>query len=121
MWSPAIVDGEPRFCRRGGSNSYVSSPFCNSIDLIAWLSQLTRQLNVRFEERFPNEPDVRLARHALAGFCERFDAAHVAADHLPPEFPGQAPRPCVLELMGQVIDEGRHAVRDLRHLVMVAL
>ncbi len=80
------------------------------------LRQLTRQLNVRFEERLSERTRIAQDLHdtLLQGFVSASMQLHVAADHLPDDSPARAPLSRVLELMGQVIDEGRNAVRDLR-------
>jgi len=50
----------------------------------------------------------------LQGFVGASMQLHVAADRLPDDSPAKPPVNHILELMGQVIEEGRNAVRGLR-------
>jgi ligand-binding sensor domain-containing protein/signal transduction histidine kinase len=80
------------------------------------LRGLTRQLNVRFEERLAERTRIAQELHdtLLQGFLSASMQLHVAVDRLPPDSPAKSPLGRVLELMGQVIEEGRNAVRGLR-------
>lgn len=80
------------------------------------LRQLTRQLNVRFEERLAERTRIAQELHdtLLQGFLSASMQLHVAADRLPPDSPSKSSLDRVLQLMTQVIDEGRNAVRGLR-------
>lgn len=80
------------------------------------LRQLTRQMNVRFEERLSERTRIAQELHdtLLQGFLSASMQLHVAVDRLPPESPARKSLGRVLELMTQVIDEGRNAVRGLR-------
>ena len=80
------------------------------------LHQLTRQLNVRFEERLRERTRIAQELHdtLLQGFLSASMQLHVAVDQLPPESPAKPLVSRVVELMGQVIEEGRNAVRGLR-------
>jgi ligand-binding sensor domain-containing protein/signal transduction histidine kinase len=77
---------------------------------------LTRQLNVRFEERLGERTRIAQELHdtLLQGFLSASMQLHVAVDRLPPDSPAKATLSRVLNLMGQVIQEGRNAVRGLR-------
>lgn len=80
------------------------------------LHQLTRQLNVRFEERLAERTRIAQDLHdtLLQGFLSASMQLHVAADAVPD---GSAAKPRIeriLELMAQVIQEGRNAVQGLR-------
>lgn len=80
------------------------------------LHQLTRQMNLRFEERLAER--VRIARELhdtlLQGFLSASMQLHVAVDQLPVDSPAKPRLGRVLELMGQVIEEGRNAIRGIR-------
>ncbi|WP_321475560.1 two-component regulator propeller domain-containing protein [uncultured Paludibaculum sp.] len=80
------------------------------------LLQLTRQLNIRFEERLAERTRIAQDLHdtLLQGFLSASMQLHVAADTLPDESAAKPRLERILKLMGQVIDEGRHAVQGLR-------
>ncbi len=80
------------------------------------LRQLTSQLNVRFEERLAERTRIAQELHdtLLQGFLSASMQLHVAVDRLPPESPSLHSLSRVLQLMQQVIEEGRNAVRGLR-------
>jgi signal transduction histidine kinase/ligand-binding sensor domain-containing protein len=78
--------------------------------------KLTKQLNVRFEERLAERTRIAQELHdtLLQGFLSASMQLHVANDHLAPDSQAKPLVGRVLELMGQVIEEGRNAVRGLR-------
>jgi signal transduction histidine kinase/ligand-binding sensor domain-containing protein len=80
------------------------------------LRQLTRQLNVRFEERIGERTRIAQELHdtLLQGFLSASMQLHVAVDRLPEDSPAKSSLSRVLQLMSQVIEEGRNAVRGLR-------
>ena len=80
------------------------------------MSRLTRQLNVRFEERLAERTRIAQDLHdtLLQGFLSASMQLHVMADRLPEESSLRSTLSRILELMGRVIEEGRNAVRDLR-------
>lgn len=80
------------------------------------LRRLTRQLNVRFEERLAERTRIAQDLHdtLLQGFLSASMQLHVAADHLPVDSSAKPLISRVLELMRQVIDEGRTALKGLR-------
>jgi ligand-binding sensor domain-containing protein/signal transduction histidine kinase len=80
------------------------------------LRQLTKQLNVRFEERLGERTRIAQELHdtLLQGFLSASMQLHVAVDRLPEESPSRTSLTRVLQLMSQVIEEGRNAVRGLR-------
>jgi signal transduction histidine kinase len=80
------------------------------------LYQLTRQLNVRFEERLAERTRIAQELHdtLLQGFLSASMQLHVAVDKLPADSSSKPLFNRVLQLMSQVIDEGRNAVRGLR-------
>jgi signal transduction histidine kinase/ligand-binding sensor domain-containing protein len=78
--------------------------------------QVWRRLNARFEERLAERTRIAQELHdtLLQGFVSASMQLHVAADGLPEDSPTRASLGRVHQLMRQVIDEGRHAVRGLR-------
>jgi signal transduction histidine kinase len=87
-----------------------------------WHYQATRKLNRRFEERFAERMLVAQELHdtLLQGMLSASMQLHVAVDQLPPESPVRPGLNRVLQLMGQVIDEGRTTLRGLRSSVETA-
>jgi signal transduction histidine kinase len=77
---------------------------------------VTRRLNGRFEERLAERTRIAQELHdtLLQGFLSASMQVHVATDKLPADSPGRPVLTRALELMRQVIDEGRNAVRGLR-------
>jgi signal transduction histidine kinase/ligand-binding sensor domain-containing protein len=80
------------------------------------LRHLTRQLNVRFEERLAERTRIAQDLHdtLLQGVISASMQLHVAVDRLPDDSKAKPPLGRILQLMGQVIEEGRNAVRGLR-------
>jgi signal transduction histidine kinase len=80
------------------------------------IRQMTRQLHVRFEERLSERTRIAQDLHdtLLQGVLSASMQLHVADDHLPVNSPAKPIMNRVLGLMGQVIDDGRNAVRGLR-------
>jgi signal transduction histidine kinase/ligand-binding sensor domain-containing protein len=80
------------------------------------LHNLTRQLNVRFEERLAERTRIAQELHdtLLQGFLSASMQLNVAVDRLPAESPARSPLARVLQLMTRVIEEGRNAVQGLR-------
>jgi ligand-binding sensor domain-containing protein/signal transduction histidine kinase len=80
------------------------------------LHQVTRRMNVRFEERLAERTRIAQELHdtLLQGFLSASMQVHVAADRLPEESQAKPILTRALQLMGQVIEEGRNAVRGLR-------
>jgi ligand-binding sensor domain-containing protein/signal transduction histidine kinase len=80
------------------------------------LRQVARQLNIRFEERLAERTLIAQELHdtLLQGFMSASMQLHVAADRLPADSPARPALTRVLQLMRQVIDEGRNALRGLR-------
>jgi len=81
-----------------------------------WHYQVTKKLNLRFEERLGERMRVAQELHdtLLQGVLSASMQLHVAVDQLPPESPVRPGLDHVLQLMGQVIDEGRTTLRGLR-------
>jgi signal transduction histidine kinase/ligand-binding sensor domain-containing protein len=80
------------------------------------LLDLTRQLNVRFEERLAERTRIAQELHdtLLQGFLSASMQLHVAVDRLPQDSAAKPSLSRILSLMSQVIEEGRNAVRGLR-------
>lgn len=80
------------------------------------LRQLTRQMSVRFEERLAERLRIAQELHdtLLQGFLSASMQLHVVVDNLPADAPARAPLGHIQQLVGQVIEEGRNAVRGLR-------
>ena len=80
------------------------------------LLRTTRQLHVRFEERLAERTRIAQDLHdtLLQGFLSASMQLHVADDRIATDSPAKPIVGRVLQLMGQVIEEGRNAVRGLR-------
>jgi signal transduction histidine kinase len=77
---------------------------------------LTRQLNVRFQERLAERTRIAQELHdtLLQGFVSASMQLDVAEDQLPDDSPTKPLLRRVLQLMGRVTEEGRNALRGLR-------
>jgi ligand-binding sensor domain-containing protein/signal transduction histidine kinase len=77
---------------------------------------LTRQMNMRFEERLAERTRIAQELHdtLLQGFLSASMQLHVVNDRLAADSPEKPLVVRVLEVMGRVIQEGRDAVRGLR-------
>jgi ligand-binding sensor domain-containing protein/signal transduction histidine kinase len=77
---------------------------------------VTKQLNVRFEERLAERTRIAQELHdtLLQGFLSASMQLDVAVDRLPADSPARSPLTRVLQLMSQVTEEGRNAVQGLR-------
>jgi signal transduction histidine kinase/ligand-binding sensor domain-containing protein len=80
------------------------------------MRQLAKRLNLRFEERLAERNRIAQELHdtLLQGFLSASMQVHVAADSLPAGSPAGPTLTRALQLMRQVIEEGRNAVRGLR-------
>jgi signal transduction histidine kinase len=80
------------------------------------LHQISRKLSLRFEERLVERVRVAQELHdtLLQGVLSASMQLDVAVDQLPPDSPALPAMNRVLQLMGQVIDEGRNTLRGLR-------
>ncbi|MFL6212427.1 MAG: two-component regulator propeller domain-containing protein [Blastocatellia bacterium] len=80
------------------------------------LRRLTNELNMRFEERLAERTRIAQDLHdkLLQGFLSASMQLDVAADRLEGDSPAKPLVSRVLELMRQVIEEGRAALKDLR-------
>ena len=77
---------------------------------------MTQRINLRFQERLAERTRIAQELHdtLLQGFLSASMQVHVAADRLPDDSSVKPILTRALELMGQVIEEGRNAVRGLR-------
>ncbi|MGD1092928.1 MAG: two-component regulator propeller domain-containing protein [Bryobacteraceae bacterium] len=80
------------------------------------LHQVTKRLRGSFEERLAERTRIAQELHdtLLQGFLSASMQVHVAADRLASDSPAKPTLTRALQLMGQVIEEGRNAVRGLR-------
>jgi ligand-binding sensor domain-containing protein/signal transduction histidine kinase len=80
------------------------------------MRQLTRRLNLRFEERLAERTRIAQELHdtLLQGFLSVSMQVHVVSDSLPDDSHVKPLLGRALQRMGQVIEEGRNAVRGLR-------
>ncbi len=112
------VDGTPPFWRtRWFRGLLVLLGVCALLALYRWrLHQLSRQLNLRFEERLAERTRIAQDLHdtLLQGVVSASMQLHVANEHISDDSPAKPLVARVMQLMGQVVDEGRDAVRGLR-------
>ncbi len=87
------------------------------------LREMTERINVRFQERLAERTRIAQELHdtLLQGFLSASMQVHVAADCLPDDSSVKPTLTRALELMRQVIEEGRNAVRGLRSSQSVSL
>jgi len=80
------------------------------------MHQVTNRINLRFQERLAERTRIAQELHdtLLQGFLSASMQVHVAAERLPENSTAKPTLARALELMRQVIDEGRNAVRGLR-------
>ena len=87
------------------------------LQLYRWRQRrLIRELNVRFEQRLAERTRIAQDLHdtLLQGLLSASMQLHVANDQIPSDSSAKPLVGRVLELMGQVVEEGRNAVRGLR-------
>jgi signal transduction histidine kinase/ligand-binding sensor domain-containing protein len=90
--------------------------------LLAWtayrwhLRQVAERLNLQFQERLAERTRIAQDLHdtLLQGFLSASMQLHVAVDELPADAPEKPRLSHILQRMGQVVEEGRNAVRGLR-------
>jgi hypothetical protein len=114
----AVVKGEPVFWQRWWF-SLLCILACLSALLAFYsyrLHRLTWQLNLRFEERLAER--TRLAQELHDTLLQSVISASmqldVAVDRLPEDLPAKPSLTHVLEIMTQVLEEGRSALQRLR-------
>jgi ligand-binding sensor domain-containing protein len=83
------------------------------------LRYVTQQLSMRFEERLAERTRIAQELHdtLLQGFISASMQVHVAATKLPADSNARQSLARALDVMRQVIDEGRNAVRGLRSVI----
>jgi signal transduction histidine kinase len=118
VFAVAVAHGEPPLWRRWWFPFLVVAAFVALIFGLyrLRLHQLTRRLNLRFEERLSERMRVAQELHdtLFQGLLGASMQLHVAVKQLPANSPAQASLEHVLKLMGQVVDEGRNTLRGLR-------
>jgi signal transduction histidine kinase/ligand-binding sensor domain-containing protein len=93
-----------------------------ALGLLAWtayrwrLRQVAARLDSQFQERLAERTRIAQDLHdtLLQGFLSASMQLHVVVDELPADTPEKPRLSRVLQMMGQVIEEGRNAVRGLR-------
>jgi signal transduction histidine kinase len=101
---------------------YARTLYVATILMLGWcgyryrLRQITHQYNLRLEERISERTRIAQELHdtLLQGILSASMQLHVATDNLPADSPTKPRFKRVLQLMGQVIEEGRNAIRGLR-------
>jgi signal transduction histidine kinase len=80
------------------------------------VGQVAASMNARFDERVAERTRIAQELHdtLLQGFLSASMQVHIAQDFLPEDSQAKPILTRALQLMGQVIDEGRNAVRGLR-------
>jgi signal transduction histidine kinase len=116
-----IVDGRPPFWRTWWfSLSLVALGLLGLLAFYRWrVHELRTQLTVRFEERLAERTRIAQDLHdtLLQGLVSASMQLHVANDRLADDSPAKPMVGRVMQLMAQVIEEGRDAVRGLRSTV----
>ena len=114
----AIVGGRPPFWRtRWFRLLLVLAALFALFALYRWrVHQLHTQLTLRYEERLAERTRIAQDLHdtLLQGLVSASMQLHVANERLEPDSPAKPVVSRVMELLGQVIEEGRDAVRGLR-------
>ena len=116
-----IVDGRPPFWRTWWFRFLmVLVGLFALFALYRWrLHRLRLQLTLRFEERLAERTRIAQDLHdtLLQGLVSASMQLHVANDHIATDSPAKPIVGRVMQLMGQVIEEGRDAVRGLRSTI----
>jgi len=114
----AFVPGDVAYWRKGWFRA--AAGLFLALALLALyryrLRRLTRQLNLRFEERLAER--TRIAQEIHDTFLQDVLSVsmqlHVVVDGLPEDSPARAPLGHIQRLMGRVIEEGRNTLNGLR-------
>ncbi len=93
-----------------------------AVTLLAWagyrwqIRRVAARLDLQFQERLAERTRIAQDLHdtLLQGFLSASMQLHVAVDELPADAPQKPRLSRVLQMIGQVIEEGRNAVRGLR-------
>jgi signal transduction histidine kinase len=114
----AVTHGEPAFWQRWwfAFVCVIAGIFATFGFHRLQLYQTTKKLNIRFEERLAERMRVAQELHdtLLQGVLSASMQLHVAVEQLPADSPAQPALDHVLQLMRQVVEEGRNTVRGLR-------
>lgn len=112
------VKGEPVFWQRWWFLLLCAMAFLSALLTIYSyrLHRLSRRLNLRFEERLAERTRVAQELHdtLLQGVISASMQLHIAVDGLPEDLPARTSFGRVLQIMGQVVEEGRVALQRLR-------
>jgi signal transduction histidine kinase len=113
-----IVAGTPPFWREWWFRMTLLL-FASSVLFMAYrwhVRQVQQKLTMRFEERLAERTRIAQELHdtLLQGLMSASMQLHVANDHVADDSPAKPIVNRVMQLMGQVIQEGRDAVRGLR-------
>ena len=113
-----LVEGTPPFWRTWWFRIFLGLAAASALlALYRWrVHQVSSQLNLRFEARLAERTRIAQDLHdtLLQGLVSASMQLHVANDHLEADSPAKPIVGRVMQLMSQVIDEGRDAVRGLR-------
>jgi signal transduction histidine kinase len=113
-----VVEGTPPFWRTWWFRAAVALAFVAALfALYRWrVHQVSRQLNLRFEARLAERTRIAQDLHdtLLQGLVSASMQLHVANDRLHDDSPAKPIVGRVMEMMRQVIEESRDAVRGLR-------
>jgi signal transduction histidine kinase len=114
----AVVKGEPVFWQRWWF-LLLCVLACMSVLLTFYsyrLHQSARRLNLRFEERLAERTRVAQELHdtLLQGVISASMQLHVAVDCLSEDLPARASLAHVLNVLGQVVEDGSEALQRLR-------
>lgn len=93
-----------------------------AVVLAAWaayrwrMRQIAARLDFQFEQRLSERTRIAQDLHdtLLQGLLSASMQLHVAVDHLPEDSPAKPPFRRVLEIIGQVVEEGRQALQGIR-------
>jgi signal transduction histidine kinase len=114
----AVVEGTPPFWRSWWFRAALFGLALMTLFMAyRWhVRQVRENLTLRFEERLAERTRIAQDLHdtLLQGLMSASMQLHVANDHLAEGSPAKPLVNRVMELMGQVIQEGRDAVRGLR-------
>ncbi len=113
-----VREGTPPFYRRWWFRFAVALLFLFALFMIyRWrVRQMQAKLTMRFEERLSERTRIAQDLHdtLLQGLVSASMQLHVANDYVAEDSPAKPMVNRVMQLMTQVIDEGRDAVRGLR-------
>lgn len=113
-----VKEGTPPFWRTWWFRIFLGLVALVALfSLYRWhLHQVSKELHLRFEARLAERTRIAQDLHdtLLQGLVSASMQLHVANDHLAEDSPAKPTVGRVMQLMGQVIEEGRNAVRGLR-------